>query len=444
MSDEILAVDRMRELIEYGRLPDFVAQAHDLEPADLADVLTSLDEDTRVVVMRLLPPELLGKALAERPEQLHAGETLAALEPEHAAEIVEKLPDDEAADILGELEADQKERILRKIEDRASVDKLLQYEEDTAGGIMTGRLVAVQDNATASQALEDIRLQAEESDDFYQVFVIDGQRRLVGALPLKVLVVSQPDRPVREIMTDADIRVTTDMDQEAVARVMTRYDLPSVPVVDAFGRLVGRVTFDDVMDVVQEEGTEDLLRFGGGSGDEDIGAGWASAVKSRLPWLYINLFTAFLAAAVVVFFQGTLERIVILSAWMPVVAGMGGNAGTQALAVTVRRLALGQVPTGQFARVIWKESVVGILNGVAIGVVVCAVALAMGRTPMLGVVVFLAMTGNLFVAGFAGAFIPILLERFRIDPAVASSIFVTTFTDMFGFFLLLGLASRLL
>ncbi|MGE3526340.1 MAG: hypothetical protein AB7I33_10500, partial [Gemmatimonadales bacterium] len=219
MSDEILAVDRMRELIEYGRLPDFVAQAHDLEPADLADVLTSLDEDTRVVVMRLLPPELLGKALAERPEQLHAGETLAALEPEHAAEIVEKLPDDEAADILGELEADQKERILRKIEDRASVDKLLQYEEDTAGGIMTGRLVAVQDNATASQALEDIRLQAEESDDFYQVFVIDGQRRLVGALPLKVLVVSQPDRPVREIMTDADIRVTTDMDQEAVARV---------------------------------------------------------------------------------------------------------------------------------------------------------------------------------------------------------------------------------
>ena len=225
---------------------------------------------------------------------------------------------------------------------------------------------------------------------------------------------------------------------------MARYNLPSVAVVDQAGRLLGRVTFDDVIDVVEAETTEDLLKFGGVPADEELAAGWRAAVRSRLPWLYLNLLTAFLAGGVVYLFQSTVQRTVALAIWMPIIAGMGGNAGTQALAVTVRRLALGLIPTHLFGRVVGKEVLVGVVNGLAIGVVVGLVAALVGDEPRLGLVVFLAMTGNLLVAGFAGGFVPVLLERCRVDPAIASSIFVTTFTDVCGFLLLLGLAGWLL
>jgi magnesium transporter len=225
---------------------------------------------------------------------------------------------------------------------------------------------------------------------------------------------------------------------------MARYNLPSVAVVNEEGQLLGRVTFDDVIDVVEAETTEDLLRFGGVSADEELGASWQSAVRSRLPWLSINLLTAFLAGGVVYLFQHTIQHTLALAVWMPVIAGMGGNAGTQALAVTVRRLALGLIPVNLFAQVVGKEILVGIINGLVMGMAVGTVAALIGAGPKLGIVVFMAMTGNLMVAGFAGAFIPILLERLGADPAVASSIFVTTFTDVCGFLLLLGLAGTML
>jgi magnesium transporter len=245
-------------------------------------------------------------------------------------------------------------------------------------------------------------------------------------------------------MTPADIFVTPDLDQEEVARLMARYNLPSVAVVDDEGRLLGRVTFDDVIDVVEAETTEDLLKFGGVSADEELAAGWRPAVRSRLPWLSVNLATAFLAGGVVYLFQHTIQHTLALAVWMPVIAGMGGNAGTQALAVTVRRLALGLIPVDVFTRVVGKEILVGIINGLVMGVTVGTVATLIGQGARLGIVVFLAMAGNLMVAGFAGAFIPLVLERFGVDPAVASSIFVTTFTDVCGFLLLLGLGGMLL
>jgi magnesium transporter len=274
--------------------------------------------------------------------------------------------------------------------------------------------------------------------------VVDENRRLVGLLPFKSLVVSRPERLIRELMAPADITVKPDLDQEEVARLMARYNLPSVGVVDDSGRLLGRVTFDDVIDVVEAETTEDLLKFGGVSPDEELAAEWTASVRSRLPWLYVNLLTAFLAGGVVYFFRETVQRTVVLAVWMPIIAGMGGNAGTQALAVTVRRLALGMIPRHRFVRVVGKEMLVGVTNGLAIGVVVGGVAALMGEQPTLGLVVFLAMAVNLFIAGFAGAFIPLVLERLGIDPAIASSIFVTTFTDTLGFLLLLGLAGWLL
>ena len=436
---------RMVDLVRRGEMALFVRRAHDFEPADLADVLTALDEKERLAAVEALPAELSSQALAEMPEEAHASETLAAMDPGRAAAIVRELDDDDAADILGELDPTQQEQILSGMrEERTDVDRLLRYDEETAGGRMTSHVVTVPASATAEQALEEIRRQAEEVEDFYQVFVVDRDRKLVGVLPFKDLVISRPERPVRSFMTDADIFVTPDLDQEEVARLMARYNLPSVPVVDDLGRLLGRVTFDDVIDVVEAETTEDLLKFGGVSPDEDLAAGWRDAVRSRLPWLSLNLLTAFLAGGVVYFFQSTIQQTLALAVWMPVIAGMGGNAGTQALAVTVRRLALGLIPVDVFTRVVGKEILVGITNGIVMGLAVGTVAALLGEGTRLGIVVFLAMAGNLMVAGFAGAFIPIVLERLGVDPAVASSIFVTAFTDVCGFLLLLGLAGAVL
>ena len=434
------------ELVRAGHIDAFVSAAHHLESADLADVLSSLDETERLVAVSALPPELSGDALAEMPEEEHAEDTLAALHPDQAADIVEELADDDAADLLGQMDEHTAERILAQVDspERGEVERLLRYDEESAGGLMTTRLVTVADAATAAEAIEAIRKQSEEAEGFIQVYVTGKDGHLHGVVPLKGLVTSPPERPVREFMEDADIRVHPEEGQEHVADLMSRYNLLEVPVVDGNGRLLGRVTFDDVIDVVEAEATEDLLKFGGVSADEDLSATWTAAVRSRLPWLYVNLLTAFMAAAVVGIFQNTIAKITVLALWMPVIAGMGGNAGTQALAVTVRRLALGLVPKGQGLEVVGKELLVGLINGIGNGVVVMIVAGIFGLGLRFGVIVFFAMSCNLMVAGFAGAFVPILLEKFKIDPAIASSIFVTTFTDMCGFLLLLGLATKFL
>jgi len=433
-------------LLREGKVSEFLGRARMLEAADLADVLALADEDERVEIARLLPPDLTGEALIEMPGREHAEDTLAALTPEQAADIVQEMPDDDAADLLGELAPEQQQRILSQVdfEERVTVERLLEYREDTAGGLMTGAMVTVRQEATVGEALESIRKQAEEIEDFTETYVVDEQGRLTGVLGFKRLVLSGPDRPVRQLMEEPGVTVGPEMDQEDVARLMARYNVPSIPVVDRGGRLLGRITFDDVSDVVEEEATEDLLRFGGVSAEEDLGARWFEAVKTRLPWLFLNLLTAFVAAAVVALFTDVVRALPALAAWMTIISGMGGNAGTQTLAVTVRRLALGLIAPAAFVGVVGKEVMVGLACGVANGVVVALAALLFHQPAMLGVVVCLAMVGNLFVAGFAGAFIPLLLERFKIDPAIASSVFVTTFTDVCGFALLLGLGGWLL
>lgn len=438
---------RLLALVRNGQIADFLAEAEELGAADLADVLAEADEDERVEIVKLLPPSLSGSALWELPEEEHAEDTLAALEPGEAAEILEGLPDDDAADLLEDLEPEEQRRILAEVEDpeqREEVADLLQYDRKTAGGLMTSQVVTVTEHESVGQGLDEIRRQADELEDFSEAYVVDGEGRLKGIMSFKRLVLSAPDRPLREVMEDPDVTVPPEMDQEEVARLMGRYNVSAIPVVNRDQRLLGRITFDDVMDVGEAEATEDLLRFGGVSGDEDLGAGWREAVRSRLPWLLVNLATAFLAAMVPLFFSGTIERLGFLAAFMGVVAGMGGNTGTQALAVNVRRLALGLIDFREFWEVIRKEMVVGGINGVATGFVAGLVATVIKGSPMFGVVVFFAMTGNMLVAGFAGAFIPMILKRFGIDPALASSVFVTTFTDTCGFFFLLGLSTWLL
>jgi magnesium transporter len=437
-------LDELRRLAEGEDLTAFVSRAAEVHPSDLADVLAALDEPTRVRAVAELPPEIASSALAEMETGEHPEEILRAVGPDYAAELVDELPTDDAADIVAELPPEERAAVLAEVEDRADVERLLTYPEDSAGGLMTTEVVAVDQDATLAEAIAEIRLQSGEGDEPYQVYAVDRDRRLRGTIPIARLVVWPPDRRVRDVMTPTPAAVRPDQDQEQVARLMARYNLAAVPVVDQGDRLLGRITFDDVIDVVEAETTEDLLKFGGVNPHEDLTAPWTTAVRTRLPWLYVNLLTASLAGAVVFLFRETIARVVLLAVWMPIIAGMGGNAGTQALAVTVRLLALGQLPPDRAVAVVRKEALLGVVKGVAVGVVVGAAAWISGDSWLLGVVVLLAMTGNLLVAGFVGAFIPLLLRRFGIDPAVASSVFVTATTDVCGFLLLLGLGATLL
>ena len=447
MSDASAAarLDQLRALAQAEDLRPFLRRAIQLHPSDLAEVLAAVDGAARARALAELPVETASKALAELEGRLrHPLELLRAVGPDYVAELLAELPSDDAAAIIRDLPSEEREAVLSEVADRAEVDQVLKYPADSAGGLMSTEVVTVDEEASLVEAIADIRRQSAEDDALYQVYAVDGARRLKGVVPVARLIVASPARRVREVMEPPAAAVRPEIDQEQVARLMARYNVAAVPVVDEGNRLLGRVTFDDVIDVVERETTEDLLKFASVSPEEDLSAPWTAAVKSRLPWLYVNLLTAFLAGAVVYVFQGTVSRVVALAVWMPIIAGMGGNAGTQALAVTVRRLALRLLPRDRALAVIRKEVLVGAVNGIANGVAVALVAAALGEGWVLGLVVLLAMWGNLVVAGLAGASIPIVLERFSIDPAIASSIFVTTFTDVCGFVLLLGLGAWLL
>jgi magnesium transporter len=441
-------LDRLLDLIRAGDAAALHAFLTRFHPSDLADLLEELDEEPRREVLLALAsaPALAAEALAEMEPGEHPEESLAALEPAQIASLVLELSDDDAADIIGELEPEEQARVLAALPslDAGDIRSLLSYDEESAGGLMTTELVAIDERLTAAEAIEEVRRQAQMVGEFYSIFVIDAERRLRGTLPLQALVTAAATEPVRELVEAPVAVVRPGTDQEEVGRVLSRYNLVAVPVVDALGRLLGRITFDDVLDVLEAETTEDILRFGGVSDEEEIRGGWWDAVRYRAPWLLVNLCTAFAAAAVVVVFQGTVAAVPVLAAWMPIIAGMGGNAGTQALAVTVRRLALSRETAGRRWSVVGKEALVGATNGLVTGSIALVVALVLHQPLGLALVVLLAMWGNLVVAGFAGAFVPILLERLGVDPAVASSIFVTTFTDMIGFLLLLGLVTSLL
>jgi len=438
-------VEELQRLLDSGEVRPLVAWVAGLHASDLADVLEHLEGDeARLRLLELVPAPLASDALAEMEEEKRPAELLAQMEPGRIAELVDELADDDAADLIGELEPAERERLLDVVEDSEEIRELLEYPEESAGGIMTRELLSVPFESTAGQALEQLRDVAQDREDFYTIFVTDPNAQLRGVVKLAALALASPSTRLSEMIEEPVGVVPVDMDQEEVGRILSRYNLVSVGVVDAQGRLVGRVTFDDVIDVVEAETTEDILRFASVSEEEQLRGTTLGAIRSRLPWLAVNLVTAIAAASVVYAFQDTIQRLAVLAAVMPVIAGMGGNAGTQALAVTIRRIALTDETLSQRWSAVSKEVLVGLVNGLVLGVLVAGLSTLLPHTPpTLGIVVMIAMWANLVVASALGAFFPIVLERFGVDPAVASSIFVTTFTDLFGFLLLLGLASAL-
>ena len=438
------SVQYVQRLLEERALDELARYVEGMHPSDVADILEHLDGDERLSIMELVPAEIASPALAEMEEVERPAQLLVQLAPERIAQLMDELPDDDAADLIGELDPSEQARVLGSLEDAAEIRELLHYPEDTAGGIMTRDLLAVSATSTAAEAIEEIRSHGDDLEDYFHIFVVHPDGRLSGIVTLQRLVLAAPESRIADLVEEPPAVVPVEMDQEEVGRTLSRYNLASIGVVDPRGRLVGRITFDDVIDVIEAETTEDILRFAAVSEEEEVrGTTW-EAVRSRLPWLLVNLGTAAVAASVVALYEGTIAQMAILAAVMPVIAGMGGNAGTQALAVTIRRIALAEETLAERWSVVGKELLVGVINGLAIGLIVAAAGfLMMGRLEF-GAVVMVAMWGNLIVASFAGAFIPILLESVGVDPAVASSIFVTTFTDLVGFFLLLGLATVVL
>ncbi len=444
---------RLDELLESGRVDELaeVVQDLDLHASDVADLIEDLDDADQVAFVRALPLEVASEAITEMAESEEAGDLLAALDPERGAALIHELADDDAADLIQELEPEEAARILAALPQDEAVDirGLLMYDEETAGGLMTTELLAIQGDLTAEQAIDAIRVQGREVEDFYSVFVVDESNRLLGAVPLDDLIIADTEARVADLALDVPATVRPDVDQEEVGKMLSRYNLVSIPVVDEFGVLLGRITFDDVIDVIELEQTEDILRLAGVSEGEEIRAEWQDAVRSRLPWLALNLLTIAVASSVALLFEATIEAFVWLAALMPIVAGMGGNSGTQALAVTVRRIAIASSELERRSDAVRKELVIGLVNGIALGAMAALAVLAIAAVrpdvpQMLSVVVLLALWGNIVVAGTLGAFVPTLLDRMGIDPAIASSVFLTTFTDLVGFALLLGLATALL
>jgi magnesium transporter len=418
----------------------------DYHASEIAILFESIQQDDRERIINLLPVEVASEVISEMHEEAHPEELLLLLHPEKRTEIVEELDYDDATDIISQLDAHEQQEILEDLneDDASNIRNLLTYAEDTAGGLMNTEFIKINLNLNKQDAIVELIRQSEDIEEFYTIFVVDDQNVFHGIVSLKDIIKAKGNVKITALVKAEVAWVYPDTDQEEVARLISQYNLTSIPVVDRDMHLLGRVTFDDVIDVIEDENTEDILKISGVSEDEELSGNWVEAVKSRLPWLIINLGTAFLASAVVRYFEPTLAKIAILTAYMTIIAGMGGNAATQALAVTVRRISLYDLTDQQAYRTVLKEFTVGLINGAVTGLIVLVVALFFDSNPLLGVVIFLAMTGNLVVAGVTGAGIPLILKRVGIDPAIASSIIITTFTDVFGFFLLLGLASKLL
>jgi magnesium transporter len=414
--------------------------------SEIAILFEKLPQEAKERIINLLPAELASEIISEMTEESHPEDILINLDPEKRSEIIEELDYDDATDIISQLDESEQQEILQDLDhdDATSIRALLSYHEDTAGGLMNSEFICVNINADKKEALEEIIRQSEEMEEFYTIYVVDDEDILQGIVSIKDIIKARGEVKIRNLVQKDFVYVKAGLDQEDVASLISQYNLTSIPVVGDNMKLLGRITVDDIIDVMEAENTEDILKISGVSEDEELSGNWQDAVKSRLPWLIINLATAFLAASIIRNFDATVKNLAIISAYMTIIAGMGGNTATQALAVTVRRISLSDLSDRQAYNTVLKEFLVGLINGASNGVIVFAVAYFYDANPMLGLVLFLAMTGNLVVAGLTGASIPLILKRVGIDPAVASSIIITTFTDCIGFFLPLWLASKLL
>jgi magnesium transporter len=432
--------------------PNEVAnRIEEIPAADGADVLEYLPSQQAADVAEYLDPDTAGRIISEMDPAM-AASVLTDMQPPEASMVLAAMAPDDAVDVLGHMQITAHDAIVREMEpdEAEEVRQLEQYPSDTAGGIMSPQVTALAEELTVHEAIEELRRLSEELEQMFYVYVVDKRQHLVGVLSMRDLILARPDRRLSQIMRLDVASVPVTMDQEQVARIMRRHGYLAMPVVDARHRLIGIVTSDDVTDVVEEEATEDLQKMFGAGAEERLLSPWYFSFSRRIGWLQVNLGTAFLAAWVMMQFEDVISALPVLAAYQSIVSGMGGNAGAQALAVAIRGMALGESGPRLLMRVLYRESIVGLLTGLAVGLTTWACSVFgifgyhkyLGHPVLIGFIAFLALLLNHINACVTGVLIPFVMKRLGFDPAQSATIFATTFTDCGGFFATLWLAEK--
>jgi magnesium transporter len=435
-------LERVRDAVEHHDSAVLRTLVGELHEADAGDLIEALDPDLRPQLIELMGKDFDFSALTEVDDTVRE-DILDELKPETVAEGVRELDSDDAVYILEDLDRQEQDEILQQLPtvERVALERSLTYPEESAGRRMQTEFIAVPPSWNVGQAIDYLRETVDLPERFYELYVVDDDQKLLGAVALDRLLRTKRPVPVIDLMDEDRRKVRATDDQEAVARQFERYNLVAAPVVDENDRLVGVLTFDDIVDVIEQEAEEDIKALGGVGAHEELSDSVWTIAKGRFTWLFANLLTALLAAWVIKQFEHSIEKMVSLAVLMPIVASMGGNAGTQTMTVAVRALATRDLSDANAARVARREVLVGLLNGIAFAVIMGAVAIAWFNVADLGIVIALAMVCVLTAAALGGIVIPLTLTKLGVDPAVSSGPFVTTITDVVGFFSFLGIAT---
>jgi magnesium transporter len=437
--------EQILELFENQETEKLRSNFKQMRPEDIGQIINQLPAEYQNLAFSLLETEIASEVLPDLHDEVRDN-ILEHIKQNRLIEIMDEMDSDEATDIAAELDDEQLKDVLDKIdkEDSDEIKELLVYDEDSAGGLMQKEIISVPEDMKRDEIIEFIRENHEDVENLHYIFVTDKQDKLKGILEITKLLLAKQNNAARDLMETDVISVPVNMDQEQVAHMFRKYDIYILPVVDENNVLLGRITVDDIIDVIDEEASEDAYKMVGLESEDKVFTKPINSVKKRLPWLILNLFTALIVSSVVGIFQHTIEKLSILAVLMPIVAGLGGNSGTQTLTVIVRGIALGELTIHNTSKAIFKEVLVGLTNGLLIGSAAMLVAYILKGNIMLGVVLGAAMVSNMFIAGLVGSLIPVILKSLKIDPALSSSIIITMLTDIGGFASFLGLASLFL
>lgn len=440
-----LTKEELKDLLINANDEDFQAIIDYTHPVDLLEAIHKLDDEDAKIILNRFPDETLGRILEEEKDE-ERYDFLSQFSKSRQKEILEEMSTDEIVDFVATLNEQQEEEVLSNlnIEDLEDVKELMQYDPDTAGGIMTTEFISIRQNKTVLKTLEYLQQNGHEAEMAFYMYVVDKEDHLKGVVSVRDIITSKFDVKIEDITNPNVVSLNINDDQEVIAAIFDKYDYIMLPVVDDNNVIKGIVTVDDVIDIIQEETTEDMHLLAGVDGDEKVDSNIIESIRSRLPWLVINLITAILAASVVSRFSATIEAVVALAAINPIIAGMGGNAGNQSMTIVVRAIALNELNGENAKKVFFKELIVGMISGLTIGLLIGIGCQIVYGNFFLGIVTALSMLLNLIIATMVGYLVPVILVKLKVDPALASSIFVTTCTDCFGFFIFLSLATIVL
>ncbi|WP_163583025.1 magnesium transporter [Gracilibacillus saliphilus] len=434
--------EKIQKALFDEQIDKFRAEFLELHPYDQAKIFEEQNEDIRFLIYSYLSPEEMADVIEQVDEDLVEA-FITEMVPAFAAKVLEHMSTDDAVDILNELDKNKVASFLTIMEKKSSeeIKELLHYEEKTAGSIMTTEFVVIHTQMTVKEAMRHLRKEAPSAETIYYIYVVDSFKKLVGVISLRDLIIAEGEWLIQDVMSERVVSVPVGEDQEDIAQMMRDYDFLALPVVDFQEHLLGIITVDDIMDVMDEEASDDYSKLAGISDVESSSDTAISSAKKRLPWLIALLFLGMLTASIITRFEAALEEVAILAAFIPLIAGMAGNTGTQALAVAVRSISTGELEKKGKIKVIWRETKTGLITGFCCGIIIIMLISLVYNQFFLGIIVGISLMATLLIATISGAFVPMMMDRFNIDPAVASGPFITTLNDLISIFIYFGLAT---